>query len=114
MYNIPFERLIVEIMKNGKQNMQGTETSYYFLGYEFAVSRKELLDYYGNPIYIINPVGYVNELPKIKGYRRNNVQQWYTTQSYNIEDTMKDFFTKLYEIIGTPNDTLYHNVKAVK
>ena len=65
----------------------------------FNVYRRNLLDYYGNPIYIIEPLGYIESLPPVKGARRNNAKNTYSMQSYNIEDDFKHFLNCLNESI---------------
>lgn len=82
---------INKVTSNGWGTIQYFDTD---LG-TFAVSRMEHLDKNGNPRYIIQPEGYINELPPIRGMRRNNEKQWYTTQSYDIEGDMQYFLKEL-------------------
>lgn len=72
----------------------GAVTYYTSGNVTVAVQRRDLLDYYGNPIYFIAPQGY-SELPYIKGFRRNRARHHYSTQSYNIDETMNFFFERV-------------------
>lgn len=76
----------------------------------FLVRRRSQLDYYGNPLYDIIPEGYIQtELPKVKGFRRNNNKQHYTTQSYNIEQTIECFIERLNDVISKGNKLYVNN-----
>lgn len=74
----------------------------------FNVSRRNTNDYYGNPIYIIEPVGYIDSLPPVSGARRNNNKYHYSIQSYNIEEDFKHFLNRLNESLEKGNK-LYVN-----
>ena len=74
----------------------------------FNVYRRTTCDYYGNPIYIIEPLGYIQSLPPVKFARRNNEKYHYTIQSYNIEEDFKHFLNRLNESIEKGNK-LYVN-----
>ena len=68
----------------------------------FNVYRRDTCDYYGNPIYIIEPLGYIESLPPVKYARRNN-KEYYTIQSYNIDEDFKHFLHRLNESIEKGN-----------
>ena len=63
----------------------------------FNVYRRNTCDYYGNPIYIIEPLGFIESLPPVQGARRNNNKYHYSIQSYNIEGDFKWFLNSLNE-----------------
>ena len=68
----------------------------------FNVYRRDTCDYYGNPIYIIEPLGYIESLPPVKYARRNN-KEYYTIQSYNIDVDFKHFLNRLNDSIEKGN-----------
>ena len=74
----------------------------------FNVYRRDTCDYYGNPIYIIEPLGYIRSLPPVKFARRNKNKYHYTIQSYNIDEDFKNFLNCLNESIEKGNK-LYVN-----
>ena len=73
----------------------------------FNVYRRDTCDYYGNPIYIIEPLGYIESLPPVKYARRNN-KEYYTIKTNNIEEDFKHFLDRLNESIKKGNK-LYVN-----
>ena len=73
----------------------------------FNVYRRDTCDYYGNPIYIIEPLGYIESLPPVKFAKRNN-KEYYTIKTYNIEEDFKHFLDRLNESIKKGNK-LYVN-----
>lgn len=98
------EKYEVKTSLNGWGNITTYDTN---MG-TFEVSRRNELDYYENPIMVIVPLGFVRELPKVKGFRRNNNHNYYTCQSYNFERDMEFFLEELAKQIEKGNK-LYHN-----
>lgn len=98
------ERLNITTEINGWGNI----TTYRTTIGTFTIQRKEYLSYYGNPTYIITPLGYIDSLPAIKYFRRNNKQQHYTTTSYNKDETMLQFLERLEEQLNK-GERLYYN-----
>lgn len=50
---------------------------------------------YGNPLYSIIPIGYIDNLPKIEYARRNYSKMSYTIESYYIDEDFYYFLTRL-------------------
>ena len=87
------DRLIGEAIQNVL--VENDVSTYDFKGYKFQVTRRKFLDVNGNPIYLIKPLGDVNELPEIDGFRRSFKKWHYSTQSYNIDMYLYIFFLKM-------------------
>lgn len=51
--------------------------------------------FYGNPLYSIIPIGYIDNLPKIEYTRRNYSKMSYTIESYYIDEDFYVFLTRL-------------------
>lgn len=85
------------LITNSKSLGFGNITQYETTIGNFNVSRRNTNDYYGNPIYIIEPIGFIDSLPPVTGARRNNNKYHYSIQSYNIEDDFKHFLNRLNE-----------------
>lgn len=66
-------------------------------------------DYYGNPRCAIQPVGYVNELVKLEGFRRNNHTGHYTSQFFDFDETM-DLFLHALDRQLAKGYKLFHNL----
>lgn len=92
------DKIIGKTLENAKT--ENGAITYEFKGYKFNVTRREFLDVNGNPIYLIKPVGWINELPKIDGYRRSFKKWNYSAQSYNIKSDMYYFFLRLNVLIS--------------
>lgn len=81
-----------------------TKTTIETINGTYTAERRKYLDANGNPVYNITPVTYEsNHLPKVPGYRRNNKNNTYSTQSYNIEMDLQHFITKFEAITGGQN-----------
>lgn len=98
------ERLNIIVESNGFGNLTTYKTS---LG-TFVIQRMDELNYYGNPVAVITPLGYVHSLPPIQHFRRNNAKQWYTTTSYDFHETMLQFLERLEEQLND-GEILYWN-----
>lgn len=99
---------MTNLITNSKTLGFGGVTQYETTIGIFNVYRSKSLDYYGNPIYIIEPLGFIESLPPVTGARRNNNKYHYSIQSYNIEDNFKCFLNRLNESIEKGNK-LYVN-----
>lgn len=98
------KRLNITTETNGWENITTYTTS---IG-TFTIQRKDELNYYGNPVAIIIPLGYIESLPPIKHFRRNNEKQWYSTTSYDFNETMIQFLERLEEQLNK-GERLYYN-----
>lgn len=101
--------LINQTINDSGFDQWGIRKTVDYKGYTFTVGPKDLESYGSLKIYIVTPIGYINELPKIKGFRRNAVKQEYTTQEYSHDKVLQRFLTEFDAIINTPENTLYHN-----
>ena len=88
---------MTNLITNSKSLGFGEATQYETRIGIFNVYRRNILDYYGNPIYIIDPQGYIGSLPPVSGARRNNNKYHYSIQSYNIDEDFKRFLNRLNE-----------------
>ena len=60
-----------------------------------TAERRELLDAYGNPLYIIKPINF--KMVHLDFAHRNYLSKgYYLIQSYNIDDDMVRFMERLY------------------
>ena len=73
---------------------------------DFIVMRRPRLNNDGNPIYTFTvqynqKLGFVRELPPLEGARRNNVQQSYSTECFNIDQKMEWLLERIDQQIKT-------------
>ena len=98
---------MTNLITNAEKLCYGQITQYETTIGLFNVYRRDTCDYYGYPIYIIEPLGYIESLPPVKFARRNN-NEYYTIKTYNIEEDFKHFLHRLNESIKKGNK-LYVN-----
>lgn len=104
---------IESAVENGTFDPWGVNKTYHYRGYEFTVYQHDITAYVSPQTFVVAPIGYIDALPKMKGFRRNTVRQWYTTKDKDHDDVMERFLTEFQTIVHTSGNTLYHN-KPIK
>ena len=103
---------MTNLITNSQSLGFGNITQYETTIGTFNVYRRNIMDYYGNPTYIIEPLGYIGSLPPVKFARRNKNKYHYTIQSYNIDDDFKHFLNCLNESIEKGNKLHVNTFKS--
>lgn len=96
-------------IQNAEYDPWGVHKTFHYKGYEFIIFPRDIESYDSPKLMVISPSGYINTLPKLKGFRRNTVREWYTVKGKSEDTIMKSFLTAFESIIDTPENTLYHN-----